>query len=186
MRADRPPRRFAVCREELPNPEPKHDEARLCKRRAREHPAGAGETHDVTIMSIPHLPSIWQPLFQGAGGRVPASGAGGPRHSRGGPAFARCLDSSHRCRARRRQLNQILPRRLAGAGRLPWVLSAFAPTGQTTRCRARLSGLQDAECDRRSAHVTKASRHRRHVLAHAGSDAQEISEFVVPPAIAPC
>jgi hypothetical protein len=66
------------------------------------------------------------------------------------------------------------------------VLSAFAPTGQTTRCRARLSGLQDAECDRRSAHVTKASRHRRHVLAHAGSDAQEISEFVVPPAIAPC
>ena len=66
------------------------------------------------------------------------------------------------------------------------VLSAFAPTGHTTRCRARLSGLQDAECDRRSAHVTKASRHRRHVLAHAGSDAQEISEFVVPPAIAPC
>ena len=82
--------------------------------------------------------------------------------------------------------HQISPARCIAAGLSSRVLSAFAPTGHTTRCRARLSGLQDAECDRRSAHVTKASRHRRHVLAHAGSDAQEISEFVVPPAIAPC
>jgi len=73
-----------------------------------------------------------------------------------------------------RSLGQDWPQ---ATGEVP---SAFAPTGHTTRCRARLSGLQDAECDRRSAHVTKASRHRRHVLAHAGSDAQEISEFVVP------
>ena len=93
----------------------------------------------------------------------------------------------------RRFVHTAPPRRATARGCFPpprtlarTVLSAFAPTGQTTRCRARLSGLQDAECDRRSAHVTKASRHRRHVLAHAGSDAQEISEFVVPPAIAPC
>jgi hypothetical protein len=59
-------------------------------------------------------------------------------------------------------------------------------TGHMAGCRARLGGLQDAERDRRSAHVTESSRSRRNVLAHAGSAAQEVSEFVVAPAIAPC
>jgi hypothetical protein len=53
----------------------------------------------------------------------------------------------------------------------PPVLSAFAPTGHTTRCRARLSGLQDAECDRRSAHVTKASRQTNSAISCASDPA---------------
>jgi hypothetical protein len=67
------------------------------------------------------------------------------------------------------------------------VLSVFAPKPHhsTGRRSSRSSGLQDTECDRRSAHLAKSSRGRRNVLAHAGSDAQEIPEFVVALAVSP-
>jgi hypothetical protein len=52
-----------VCTGALPNPEPKT--SKPATRAGREHPAEAGKTGDLTIPSVPDLPSIWQPRNKG-------------------------------------------------------------------------------------------------------------------------